>query len=147
MTKSYTTEYRIWIDIKTRCYNVKAHNYKYYGAKGVIMCDRWRTSFDNFLQDMGLRPQGYTIGRKNDLGNYEPSNCRWEKKSDQSSQACRGEKNAHSKLTEEQILCIRSLWATKTKNSKFTAVNIAVDLNLSKQSVNNIVSYRTWVHV
>lgn len=145
--KSYLPEYRTWIDMKTRCNNINAHNYKYYGAKGVTVCSRWENSFDTFLRDMGYRPEGCTLGRKNDSGNYEPNNCQWEKKSDQSSQALRGEKNAHSKLTEEQIMCLRSLWAHKAAESKYTPTNIAADLKISRQSVNNIINYRTWTHI
>jgi len=146
MAKSSTPEYRVWVDMKTRCYNSNAHNYKYYGAKGVTICDRWFNSFDNFFEDMGKRPKGYTLGRKNDSGNYEPSNCEWEPKSQQSSQAFRGEKNRHNKLTDEQIECLRALWQTKKVNSKLTTENISKHLNVTKQTINNIVSYRTWVY-
>jgi len=132
--------------MKTRCCNQNAHNYKYYGAKGVTICDRWFYSFDNFLEDMGKKPKGYTLSRKNDIGNYEPNNCKWESKSEQSSQVFRGEKNKHSKLTTEQIACLRSLWQFKTTKSKITAENISKDLNVTRQTINNIVNYRTWIH-
>lgn len=51
---------------------------KYYGGAGVIVCPRWRESFDAFLADMGERPRGKTLDRyPNPAGNYEPTNCRW----------------------------------------------------------------------
>ena len=133
--------------MKARCYNTNAHNYKYYGEKGVKVCAEWLESFDNFFKAMGYRPKGHTIGRKNDVGNYEPSNCEWQSKSQQSAQAFRGEKNRHSKLTEEQVLCIRSLWECRGKKDKLKACYIAKELNISKQSVNNILSKRTWTHI
>ena len=71
---SKTPEYIIWKAMKARCKNI---NNKYYGGKGVMVCDRWVNSFENFIQDMGNMPKGYSIDRINSEGNYEPSNCRW----------------------------------------------------------------------
>lgn len=71
-------EYTIWTGIKQRCYNTKNPEYKYYGRRGIIMCDIWKNSFENFIQDMGNRPSSnYSIDRINNNGNYESSNCRW----------------------------------------------------------------------
>lgn len=73
-----TPEYRSWSSMKKRCLRPETPNYKYWGGKGVIICDRWLNSFENFLADMGLRPKGTTIDRwPNKRGNYEPGNCRW----------------------------------------------------------------------
>ena len=58
--------------MKDRCYNERAKQYKYYGEKGVIVCDRWLENFDNFLCDMGQAPKGFSLSRNEDKGNYEP---------------------------------------------------------------------------
>lgn len=73
-----TTEYGIWINAKTRCFNTKLKAYKDYGGRGITMCDEWRESFAAFFRDMGPRPPGMTLDRyPNNDGNYEPNNCRW----------------------------------------------------------------------
>jgi hypothetical protein len=53
-----------------------------YGGSGVTVCERWLT-FENFLADMGVRPEGTTLGRNLDMGNYEPGNCFWQTSKEQ----------------------------------------------------------------
>ena len=61
-----------------RCANPEHPRWKYYGARGVRVCKRWRASFANFLADMGGRPEGdMSLDRINPEGHYRPSNCRW----------------------------------------------------------------------
>lgn len=84
--KGYTPEYTAWCHIKSRCYNKNVWNYNNYGGRGIIVCDRWKNSFENFLSDMGVRPsKNHSIDRYPNInGNYEPNNCRWATKIEQS---------------------------------------------------------------
>ena len=75
---SGTPTYTSWKSMLTRCYNQNILEYKDYGGRGIIVCERWRNSFENFYIDMGIRPSAdYTLDRKDVNGNYEPNNCRW----------------------------------------------------------------------
>lgn len=75
---SKTPEYKIWCDIKKRCYNQKNKSYKYYGERGIKMSNDWLKSFPNFLRDVGKRPTTlHTIDRIDVNRNYEIGNCRW----------------------------------------------------------------------
>lgn len=74
---SESSEFKSWASAKQRCFNPKNKGYKYWGGRGITMCDRWRDSFAAFIEDMGSRPKGLSLDRINNDGNYEPGNCRW----------------------------------------------------------------------
>lgn len=76
----------VWTDMMQRCYNENRKSYKNYGGRGIKVCERWRGKLEgpvNFIEDMGERPEGYTLDRINTNGNYEPANCRWATASEQ----------------------------------------------------------------
>lgn len=83
--KTHTNLYHIWSSMKQRCYNIRSREYKYYGARGVTICDEWLEDFMNFYNwamDNGYR-EGLSIDRINNSNSYSPDNCRWTDKATQ----------------------------------------------------------------
>lgn len=72
------SEYYSWRGMRRRCLNRTDKAFKYYGGRGIKICERWASSYEAFIQDMGRKPSPrHSIERKNNDGNYEPGNCVW----------------------------------------------------------------------
>jgi hypothetical protein len=112
---SKTHYFGLWAQMISRCENANDSSYSRYGAKGIKVCDRWH-SFENFLADMGDRPENTSIDRIDGSGNYEPSNCRW----------ATAEEQAENRKTTRLIK-----WNGKTQS----IVNWAKELGINKNVI------------
>ena len=99
--------YAIWQGMLARCTCETNRSWKYYGGRGIIVCDRWK-DFRIFLSDMGAPPTGGTIERRNNNGNYEPGNCHWASRTVQARNTRRSILIAYSDRTQSL-----SAWAAE----------------------------------
>ncbi len=113
-----TDTYVIWCGIKARCFNENEPAYKNYGGRGITMCDRWNESYENFLADVGERPsKKHSIDRIDNEKGYEPGNCRWATRAEQSRNNRRnvwyehqGEKMVLNDWAKEYNIPQKTLW-------------------------------------
>lgn len=90
--RSNTPEYDAWTSLIARCFNTNNPAYQRYGARGIAVCDKWKESFSAFFADMGPRPSPrHSIDRIDNDGHYEPGNCRWATKRQQSRNTSRNQ--------------------------------------------------------
>jgi hypothetical protein len=121
--------YEIWLGMKKRCYNDKSRAFKWYGAKGIIICDEWKNRFLNFKSwaiENGYA-ENLTIDRIESTKNYEPSNCRWILQEEQN----RNKSNNRKVIFEGKEICVSEL--ARKVNKPYTTIisklNKGYDLN------------------
>ena len=122
-------EYKCWHNMIARCTDEEHKLYRYYGARGIRVCDRWLNSFPAFLTDMGPKPSpDLSLDRINNDGNYEPSNCRWATKSQQ----------VMNRRQPERVLTPMQVREAQNLRDLGTAVSlIAKAYNVSRGTIRN----------
>ena len=145
-----TKTYGVWRGMRARCLNPKHVSYRYYGGRGIKICERWN-SFENFLADMGPVPPGLTIERDDNDSNYEPSNCRWATREEQVANKggnfllghtrTQGETAPGAKLKAADIQKIRELRGKKSQR------RVGLEFGICQSAVSQIQIGRTWASV
>jgi hypothetical protein len=129
-----TSEARCWRAAKNRCVNPKNSNYKNYGARGITMCDRWMECFENFIEDMGMKPSpNLTLERIDNEKGYCPENCKWDTQKNQA-----GNRRTSRKIECDGITNILSDWERELNVKKSTLRCL-----LKLHSIEDAVTYYT----
>lgn len=127
-------EYLAWMAARGRCRNPRDARYSSYGGRGIRVCERWASSFENFIADMGPRPSSkHSLDRIDNDGNYEPGNCRWATRSQQ----MRNHRGV--KLLESDIPFIRH-WI----NKGYSQPEIAAAFGVNRRTISQINTGVKW---
>ena len=118
-----------------RCSDPNFGNYARYGGRGIRVCEQWQgpRGFEQFLADMGKRPDGKTLDRADSNGNYEPSNCRWLTPVEQA---------RNTRAVKLTMSAAREIRARATRGE--THVSIALSFGVDASNVNHVVAGRAW---
>lgn len=120
-----TVEYKTWVMLKQRCTNPNSDSYIHYGLRGVKVCRRWENSFENFFADMGKRPAGCSLDRRDTNGNYTKKNCRWASRLEQ-------ENNKRNNRT------------ISVDGSRMTIAEAARHFKINYQTLYHRIVYKKW---
>ena len=132
---SKTKEYRVWCGIKARCLNKNNPAYKYYGGRGIKICDEWINAYTTFYKDMGSRPfPDAVIDRIDNNGNYEPGNCRWITQAENMRNTSRGVLNWFT------VKSIRKLFLQK----KYSYKELSKIYNIQERTIKSVIQNQTW---
>lgn len=137
-SKTYVT----WLDMKGRCNRESNKDYARYGGRGITYCARWE-HFENFLADMGEKPEGLELDRKDNDGDYCIENCRW------TTHRINRRNSSHTILTERRVTLLKALLRSiKSKTPKYTAYRVLGKLfGVSEATVSLIATGHKWKDV
>jgi hypothetical protein len=138
--------YSTYAGMKFRCYNRNQAAYYRYGARGIKVCPQWLergSGFWSWLEHMGPRPDGCSMDRIDNDGDYEPGNVRWATRSEQyrNSDIAMGERHGRSKLTKEKASLIKKALA-----EGLSAKAVGKLFGVPRTTVSDIKRGRTWVN-
>ena len=120
--------------MKNRCLNPKAKDFRYYGKRGIKICERW-LKFENFLADMGRKPTPqHTLERKNVNGNYQKRNCMWATRARQS------QNRTDTRFSQKKVAKIRKLYGT----GRYRQIDIAALFGTSQAAISQITRNAAW---
>lgn len=140
VTGNRAPEYGAWSNMIQRCHHPPHPYYKYYGARGITVCNEWRNSFEKFIADMGLRPSPkHSLDRIDNAGNYEPGNCRWATSMEQMSNTRRNRLITFRGKTQHRAAWARELGMYENTISQRIAKGWPVELALTTPS-NSVAS-------
>lgn len=126
--------YRLWITIRNRCNNPNASDFKYYGGRGIRVCQRWG-SYKTFAADVGPHPgRGLTLDRKNTNGHYSPTNVRWATRRTQS------RNRPYCRLTKKKADAIRRRYLPGVTRQ----VDLAAQFGVSQGLISKVVRGEVW---
>lgn len=131
--RKQSSTYKTWRDMLKRCYTPSTSGFHWYGGRGIAVCGRWFV-FANFLADMGERPPGLTIDRKDNDRGYDKQNCRWRTPKEQS------RNTRATKLNEVSVALIRYMRRRGTKRGP-----LAHAFGVSVHTITTVVGRRAWV--
>lgn len=118
--------------MRQRCSNERNPSYSYYGGRGIRVCERW-AQFENFLADMGERPDGTTLDRKDVNGDYEPNNCKW---------ATLPEQQHNTRYTKLSIKVVRQIrWLVEMG---YSWARVGRMFDVKKSAVQDVIRGRSW---
>jgi len=130
-----TNTYRAWSSMHQRCNNPNDISYKYYGGRGITICERWN-SFEDFLEDMGEVPKGLTLDRKDNDKNYGPANCSWATRAKQTQNSRR------TKLSKLDVAAIRKLLKDGYSNTFISDL-----FHITRSHIYLIATGRIWANI